>query len=118
VSGAWSIAETVLRVALAGFFLFLSWRAVSGDAQTAADFARWGYPAAFRIFTGACQAIGAIALLFPQTALIGAAVLAPVLLGAIATHLMHDPWATSLSPLLFLVLVGVAVIGRLPGWQG
>lgn len=111
---ALAVLATALRAGLAAFFFYLAYKAFSGDATMAADFERWGYPAAFLAFTGACQALGALALLAPQTAFWGAVLLVCVLLGAAATHLAHDPWLTTLSPLAVLVLVCVAAAPYVP----
>lgn len=114
LSPAMTAASTVLRWLLAAFFLFLSYKAIGGDPRTAADFARWGYSPAFRQLTGVLQAIGALALLFPQTSFLAALLLAGVLLGATATHLLHDPWTSTVSPLAFLVLLALAAVPHLP----
>ena len=105
---------TPLRLGLAAFFLFLSYKAISGDASVVQDFERWGYPGTFRVFTGACQAFGAIALAVPQTSLWGAGILLIVLAGATLTHLLHDPWTSLASPLIVLALV---LLATLPGAQ-
>ena len=103
----------VLRVLLAAFFLLMAGRNLLGDATMVADFQRWGYSDGFRTFTALIQIVGALALLLPWTSFYGAALLGGVLLGAIATHLRHDPPMTALSPATFLVLVGfVAIVTR------
>jgi hypothetical protein len=76
----------VLRVLVAAFFVFLAGRNLSGDAQMAADFQRWGYADWFRTATALVQMLGALALLVPATRPLGALLLLGVLFGAIATH--------------------------------
>ncbi len=107
-----------LRILLAAFFSFLAVRNLAGDETMARDFARWGYPDWFRVATAVIQLGGAALLLPTRGAFWGALVLAAVLLGAIATHLRHDPLATAVSPVVVLALVGaVAVLHRPPLWR-
>jgi len=114
LSGGLALGATVLRVALAAFFLLLSYKAISADAKTAADFSRWGYSLGFLRLTGVLQGLGALALLAPFTSFWGGLLLVGVLLGAAATHLLHDPLPSTLSPLLVMTLVVVAVAPYLP----
>lgn len=108
----WTLPLFLLRACLAAFFALLAYRALSSDATTAADFARWGYPPGFLFFTGVCQAVGAVLLLLPATTPYGGALLGAVLVGATLTHLRHDPISASLSPML----VGVALLAALSPW--
>jgi len=105
VSGWWIYAATGGRLLLAAFFAFLAYQNLSGNAEMVADFRRWGYPEWFRSATAMLQAAGALLLIPPATCFLGACVMVAVLLGAVATHLANDPWATSLSPLAFLIAV-------------
>jgi hypothetical protein len=93
------------RVLLAAFFLFAAARNLGGDERMAADFRRWGYPDSFRALVAAVQAVAALLLLVPSTAFLGLAALAVVLVGAVGTHVLHDPVATAASPAAFLVVV-------------
>jgi len=101
------LALGALRVLLALFFLFVAGKNLAGDAQMSADFSRWGYPDWFRVVTALIQVGGGLLLLSSRTTFVGSAILACVLVGAAWTHLRHDPPVTTLSPLVFLVLVGV-----------
>jgi len=103
-----------LRVLLAAFFLVMAARNLLGDAALAADFQRWGYSGAFRVATALLQIAGALALLLPATSFYGAALLAAVMVGAIVTHLAHDPPATAVSALVFLVLAGFVAFATRP----
>lgn len=73
----------------------------------AADFARWGFPNWFRVTTAVLQIAGAVLLLDVRSAFWGAALLTGVLVGATATHLMHDPPAAAIPPVVVLVLTTV-----------
>ncbi len=101
------LATTAGRLLLTLFFVYLAYQNLSGNPELVADFRRWGYPDWFRIATALAQIVGAILLVAPSTCFLGALLLAVVLIGAVGTHLLHDPWTTSLSPLL--VLCGVTL---------
>jgi len=111
---SWSIFSFALRVPLAAFFFWLAYKSLSGDAQVAGDFERWGYSRAFLYGIGAAQAVGGLALLPPQTCFTGALLLSGVLLGAIYTHLRFDPLASALTPTLFLAALGTILIIHRP----
>lgn len=105
-----------LRLLLAAFFAFMAVKNLRGDAQMAADFARWGYADWFRLATAWMQLGGAAALLLGPTAFVGAALLAGVLCGALATHALHDAPATLLSPALFLGLLTPILLAYRPAF--
>jgi len=105
----------VLRLLLAAFFLFMAGKNLAGDQTMAADFARWGYPDAFRVFTAVLQVVGALLLLIPVTAFAGSVLLFFVLLGAVATHLRHDPAATLASPVVALLVLLPVLLAHRPG---
>jgi putative oxidoreductase len=108
-------ALLLLRVALAAFFVFAAARNLAGDEQMATDFARWGYPAWFRASVAVLQVVGGVLLLLPASAPWGAAVLSVVLVGAVGTHLVHDPPASALAPLPFLAAaVTIFLVHRPP----
>ena len=106
--GAWTLVG--LRLALACFFVFVAARNLAGDAQMAADFQRWGYPTWFRPVVALMQAAGALLLVWSGTAPYGAALLTVVMVGAVSTHLLHDPPVSALVPLVFLATVVVVVV--------
>lgn len=112
----WVWAGLGLRTLIAAFFVFLAWKNLSGDPQMAADFGRWGYPDWFRKVTAWMQIAGALALIPTTTCFYGGAWLAIILLGALATHLLHDPLAASASPLVFLILLAATTVWFRPGW--
>ncbi|WP_223671053.1 DoxX family protein [Kangiella shandongensis] len=55
-------------------------------------FERWGYPLWFMYLTGFIEIIGAAALLIPRVSAVASLVLAGLMVGAVATHLMHGEW--------------------------
>ncbi len=103
-----AVALIALRIVVAAFFVVIALKNLAGDEQMAADFARWGYPDWFRRVTAVLQILGALALLVPATCFFGGLLLTGVLLGAVATHLRHDPLVASLSPTVVLVLVAIS----------
>ena len=95
----------VLRVLLAAFFVYLAVKNLAGDARMAEDFRRWSYGDGFRVAVAIAQLVGAVALLVPPLAFAGALGLAVVLVGALVTHLRHDPPASALPALVCLLLL-------------
>lgn len=91
-----------LRVALAAFFVFAATRNLSGNPRMVEDFQRWGYADWFRIVVAVLQVLGGVLLLNSGTAFYGAIVLGVVLVGAVGTHLLHDPPLSALAPVPFL----------------
>jgi putative oxidoreductase len=108
----WSL--WALRAVLAAFFLFMAVKNLAGDDAMAADFERWGYPSAFRVVTACLQLAGGVALLWPAMVFPGAVLLAGILIGAIVTHLRHDPVAHAISPAVFLILVTIVLATHRP----
>jgi putative oxidoreductase len=79
------------QVALAALFL------AAGAAKFTSPlwprmFARWGYPDHFYLVIGALEVAGALALLVPRTAAPAALLLIVIMIGAGATHALHDEW--------------------------
>src|SRR5689334_14753748 len=102
-SSAPELLSMGLRIPLAFFFLWFSYRNLSGDAETAADFQRWKYSEKLRVIVGVAQALGAAALLLPQTCFAGSLLLSGVLVGAIYTHVRFDPIFMTMMPASFLI---------------
>ena len=101
----WLAVGLGLRLLVAVFFVLLAYKNLSDDPQMVADFQRWGYPVWFRRMTSVLQIVGAVLLVPTATCFLGGAILAGILVGALATHLMFDPLPASVSPAVFLVLV-------------
>ncbi|HZM00016.1 MAG TPA: DoxX family protein [Planctomycetota bacterium] len=98
-------AVLVLRLLLAAFFAFLAVKNLAGDKGMAEDFRRWGYGDGFRITLAVAQLGGAVALFIPALSFAGALGLAVVLVGALATHLRHDPPLQAAPALVCLLLL-------------
>ena len=87
---------------------------VPGAEFWSRDFARWGYPDWFRVIVGVLELSSFLLLLIPRVAGIGAAIFAVVMLGAIATHAIHNESVRLPFNFVLLVLCVVIVIGRRP----
>ncbi|WP_290888147.1 DoxX family protein [Arenimonas sp.] len=75
-------------------------------------FARWGYPPYFMYLTGVLEVAGAIGLLVRRVSALAALCLAGLMLGAIATHLVHREWA------MLVLASGIAALAAWRGWSG
>lgn len=83
-------------------------------------FQSWGYPLWFMVVIACLEMLGAVALLVPRVAWLGATLLAIVMLGAAATliahpgtHLFrgrHAPMTPATPLVWFAVLCGIAVV--------
>lgn len=110
----WFTASLVVRILVSAFFLFMAAKSLAGDEGMVADWQRWGYSDGFRRSIAGAQIVGAALLLWPATIFLGGALLVGVLLGALATHIVNDPPATLLSPLIFLLLVWASILPHRP----
>jgi uncharacterized membrane protein YphA (DoxX/SURF4 family) len=76
------------------------------DLRWAHDFARWGYPAGFRLLIGGVEIAGGLALLVPPVTSYAALILMVVMVGAAATQFLHAGNAS--GAIILFVIVGVA----------
>jgi uncharacterized membrane protein YphA (DoxX/SURF4 family) len=83
-----------------------------GDPSWARSFARWGYPPGFYIVIGAAEMLGGVCLLVPRIASYAAVLLGIIMIGASATHFVHDEMARVTPPLMYLALVTVVGLAR------
>ncbi|MFD2662902.1 DoxX family protein [Paenibacillus thailandensis] len=109
-----SILSIVLQAILGLGFLMFGFMKF-GSKQMVEGFKHYGYPAAFRYFTGIVEFIAAalmIAGIWNQTyAVWGGLVIAATMIGAILTHIkMKDSAKQMMMPIILLVL-GLAVFG-------
>lgn len=80
-------ADWVIRVILALAFVSAGSMKLVGVAQFVTLFDQIGLGQWFRLLTGGLEVIGGLLVLVPRTSMIGAALLACVMLGATITHL-------------------------------
>ncbi len=99
--------------------LFLVWVFLRQGAAKFSDtsgwaraFEVWHFPVWFRILIGCCETVAAILLLTRRTAPIGAALIALVMLGGMATHIYWGRPSQVTSEVLPLVLSLIVLWGR------
>ena len=105
------IAYWLLAGLPAAAFLFASSRKLTGNAAMVENFARFGYPPWFMYFIGAAELSGALGLLFgavvhpilPRLAAVGLMI---IMVGAVVTHVMHDPLVSAASAAVLLAMLG------------
>lgn len=100
---ALNLALWVLQVAAAAMLGMAGFAKLTGAPEMIGLFDAVGVGQWFRYVTGALEVLGAALLLVPALAGVGALVLAPVMLGAVLTHL----FVIGGSPVIPLVLLAV-----------
>jgi len=108
--GLWCV--TIL---LAGFFLMAGVPKLQGASQTVRHFSEWGYSIGFMYLVGVIEVTGALGLLIPRVAGLSAIALAVIMLGAAATHAVHDEVNAVPIPLTLMALLGVVGYARREG---
>lgn len=115
--GGLDVGDWVLRAALALLFASVGWEKLYAGPQsywiplfTALGFGQW-----FRYLTGAVQLLGAILILVPRTALLGAGLIGSTMVGAIVCHvfLLNTGIGGAMVPAIFLAFVVAAARRRL-----
>jgi putative oxidoreductase len=104
---ALNVTLWVFQILLAGMFFLAGGNKLGGNPQMVGLFDVIGIGQWFRYVTGGLEVLGAGALLVPRLSGAGAAVLVPVMLGAIATHVavLHNSPAMPLGLLVGLLFV-------------
>ncbi|MFG1211524.1 DoxX family protein [Xanthobacter flavus] len=84
----------VLRVLMAGLFLFAAFGKLSGQPMMVQEFNAIGLGQWFRYFTGAIEVVGAVALLVPAVSGFAAVLLLLVDIGAFVAQvaILHVDW--------------------------
>jgi putative oxidoreductase len=78
-----------------------------------AAFERWGYPVWFMYLTGVIEVAGGLGLLINRLSAAAAAGLALLMIGAIATHVIHAEWGMLVAAgMIFLMSALRAYLGR------
>jgi putative oxidoreductase len=106
-----TIALWAVAIPSSVFFTMMGLPKVLGQGGWAGRFATWGYPPWFVVVVGVAELAGAVMVLIPRLATLGASLLAVVMLGAAATHLLHGETARMVvSLVLFAVLTLLAFV--------
>lgn len=100
---------SVLRWALAAFFVFGGFGNILASEIILADYARWGYPDWFHYVTGLLElAVATLLIAWPRH-LYGSILGGVVMLAAAGTVIMHGEYSHAIAPLVvagFSTLVG------------
>jgi uncharacterized membrane protein YphA (DoxX/SURF4 family) len=83
-----TIALWSLQILVAAAFLMAGFAKLSGHPMRVQTFQKIGVSQWFRYVTGSIEAVSAILLLVPRVVLLGAALLAGTMCGAVLTHLV------------------------------
>jgi putative oxidoreductase len=110
-----TIAAWVLSIVLAVGFLGAGGSKLAAAPFQVQLFQMLGFPGWFMYVTGILEIAGAIALLIPRYAVVGAAIIICVMLGALASLITHAQ--LSMIPATVLMLVLASVVGYLRNWR-
>jgi uncharacterized membrane protein YphA (DoxX/SURF4 family) len=108
------LALWVLALFLVNVFARQGLAKFSDDSGWARAFALWHFPVWFRILIGVCETTAAALLLTRRTAPVGAALIAAVMVGGMATHIYWGKPGQVTSEVLPLLLSLIVLRGR---WQ-
>jgi hypothetical protein len=112
---AWNIAsfEPVLATIVAVLFTVAGVVNLAGRGAVKRDFARWGYPAWFRLLCGALELLSAALLAGQQTRGLGLTLACAIMIGALFTLIRNrEPFGHLAPALIFSALVVVTVALR------
>jgi hypothetical protein len=104
-----TVEKTRIRFArwfLAVVFLLAGVAKLGGATAVEQTFARFGYSSEFMFLIGLVETAGGLALLVPSLALLSSVILSGVMLGAIVSHLTHDPAVMALPAVLVMLVLG------------
>ncbi len=94
---------------VAGFFGAGVFNTISKPG-TQGDFARWGYPRWWSIFTGGLEIISAVLIALPVSRVVGLALGAVIIAAAILTVLRHRDFSHLVPLSVFVALIALAEI--------
>jgi len=106
----------IFSVLLALAFLGAGLAKLTAQPMMVGEFQTFGYPLWFMYVTGLIEIAGAIFVLAPRFARIGAGLLVCVMIGALISHLSHGQAAMIGVPVILLLLA--LAVGTLRGWTG
>ncbi|MDC8005898.1 DoxX family protein [Aureisphaera galaxeae] len=102
-----TIISWILRILIAIAFLLASSGKLMAHEAVVQMFENWGYPKGFHLLIGVLELLLAVLLLIPKTLKLSLIGLAILMAGAIITHIVNDPLAEVIRPLVFLVLLTI-----------
>jgi len=81
-------------------------------AEAAAQFETFGLPGGMALFIGICEIAGGIGVLIPRLAGLAASGLVIIMVGAVYSHVTHDPVAQAVPALAIGLLCGYVAYAR------
>jgi len=112
-AGARLAAVWIPTLFLVFVFAPQAWNKLSDTGGWAVAFRHWGYPAWFRILIGFVETAAALLLLWPRSAVVGAALIVAVMLGGTGTHIVKDHGRHVTSEVLPITLATIVLVSRL-----
>lgn len=94
----------LLSILLSLIFLASGGAKLAGLAFEIAAFERWGYPLWFMYVTGALEVAGGVGLLIRYFSALAGGCLAALMMGAIATHVIHAEWGMLVAATIICAL--------------
>ncbi|HLL51921.1 MAG TPA: DoxX family protein [Myxococcaceae bacterium] len=111
-----TVAFRILSILLGVAFIVFGGGKFAGGQQVVDNFAKWGYPAWFRWFTGGVELAAGILILIPKTRFYGAALAAGTMVGAVLTHVRAGEYPQVVLPLVLGTLAAVLAWTHRPTW--
>jgi putative oxidoreductase len=108
----WNGVLWALQLAAAGMFLSAGANKLAGDPAMVQAFQAIGLGQWFRYLTGGLEVIGAVLLVVPALAGLGALLLAGVMVGAVLTHLFVVGGSALPALVLLLAMIPIALLRR------
>ncbi len=99
----------ILRILLSIGFLFASSGKLTQNEYVIIMFRDWGYSDGFYMIIGILELVLAIMILIPKSSLYAAIGLMFIMIGAMITHMIHDPLLEIIRPLVFMILLGFSI---------
>ena len=112
-AGARLAAVWIPTLFLVFVFAPQAWNKLSDTGGWAVAFRHWGYPTWFRILIGFLETGAALLLLWPRSAVVGAALIMAVMLGGMGTHIVKDQGRHLTSEVLPLTLATIVLVLRI-----
>ena len=97
----------ILSVLLGLVFVAAGASKLAGMEATVETFTRFGYPIWFMYIIGLVEFVAGAGLVIQPLARFASLALFPVMLGAIGTHLVHDPVEAMLPSFVLLILIEI-----------
>jgi uncharacterized membrane protein YphA (DoxX/SURF4 family) len=104
----------VLSVLLALTFFSIGVEQLMGEPMMAGLFHLFGYPPWSMVLVGAVEIVGAVLVLVPRVAHIGALLFGCIMVGAIYSHLTHGQASMIAGPVVLLAMA--IALGALRHW--